>query len=130
MYEAFLKNENLISLFLFVAAPPTPSRPRVLATTGTTVTVSWNENECDGGHRVTSFRIRYGIGRSFFFIRRYLYIIVPGNQRNYTIRNLSPRTTYYIGVSATSSEFRQSRYSTSASVTTPIGGLSSYTVEF
>ena len=122
-------NENLISLFLFVAVPPAPSRPRVLATTGTTVTVSWNENECNGGHRVTSFRIRYGTGRSFFLIR-YLFINVPGDQRNYTIRNLSPRTTYSIGVSATSSEFRQSSYSVSVSVMTPIGGLSSYTVEY
>ena len=104
-------------------SPQRPSRPTLLKVTDTTVTFSWQENECNGGHFVESFSIRYGLPTIFFF-RSYSYIQgIDGDQRNYTITGLTPSTTYEVSVQAVSTDSATSSYSLSTTFTTLTEGM-------
>lgn len=109
----------------FVVSPPAPSRPQVLKVTDQSVTVAWDENECNGGHNLDSFTIRYSVPSSFFF-RSYAFISGV-RQKNYTITGLNPSSSYEVSVQAVSVDGIRGSYSASVGLTTlPPGEYTSY----
>ena len=105
-----------------------------MAVTSTSVTISWEEDMCTGGHTISDFNIRYAEPASVHVFYYYYYYYdyyydyfftentyirgISGNQRNYTIIGLSPSTTYQISIQAVSVDTTSSSYSPKREVTT------------
>ena len=114
-------HEALFYLLLpSLAAPPAPSRPFLIHATSTSVTIGWDEPECDGGHALVEFTIQYYVQTTTFsFVRNNMLIRNIGpDVRNWTISGLDPETTYGFEVRVSSADFTISRYSTSRFITT------------
>ena len=105
-----------------LATPPPPSRPTELKVKSDSITIGWNESQCDGGHKLDSFTIQYlDADDPFFSSIVYIRNIDP-SRRNYTITDLDPSTSYRIGIQAVSVERRGGAYSPFANfVTLPPG---------
>lgn len=104
------------------AFPQRPSKPTLLTVTDTSVTFSWQENKCTGGHTIGTFNIRYAVPSIFFFIN-YRYILGIGmDQRNYTINDLTPSTSYEVSVQVRSIDSTSSSFSIATSFTTLVQG--------
>lgn len=120
-----------LNYFLSSAArPPRPSRPKIVSVTSTTITVSWEENPCTGGHTIGFFNLRYALPFDFnhfifppFFVD-YTYIRgINPDVRNYTISNLRPSTSYDISVQAVSVDTTFSSFSLGITVDTLPPGM-------
>ena len=114
-------------IFCVSVGPPPPTRPRVVKLTSQSITISWEENKCTGGHTIGSFSIRYGTINDFPFdyFRRYKFITgIDKNVRNYTIMDLTPSTTYDFSVQAVDIESVSGRLSLIRSATTLSPGIS------
>lgn len=103
--------------------PPRPSSPYPVRVTSTSVTLAWDEPDCDGGHTVTGFTIRY---RKTFqeyltVINMYIYNVDP-SYRNYTVIDLETFTSYNFSIQAISSEYRPTEFSLDNIITTATAG--------
>lgn len=101
---------------VFSDAPPTPGRLVILNVTSTTVTISWPEVACDGGHDLQSFTVRIGYGLVYFLIE--LADDYINSINNYTITGLTPNINYQISVRAEGLDGTYSNYSRSVTITT------------
>jgi len=104
--------------------PPRPSVPYALRLTSSAMVLGWDELDCDGGHTVTGFTIRYRkTFREFLTsVNMYVYNLDP-TLRNYTIVGLEPYTSYNFSVRAISDEFLPSEFSLENIITTTPEGL-------
>ncbi len=104
---------------IFSDVPPRPGSPVPLRVTSSTVTLEWDENSCNGGHRITGFTIRYQKTYQEFFIatNMYVYNIDPELQ-NYTVFGLEAYVSYNFSIQAISDEFRASAFSFENIITT------------
>ena len=128
MGPSLLRTKKNSRISLSTDSPARPSRPKVLALTSNSVTISWEESPCDGGHTISDFNIRYAEPFSYYYYFRpppidffgdYTYIRgIDGNTRNHTITRLQPSTTYEISVQAASVDATFSPYSLQRTVTT------------
>lgn len=118
------RNLNIVIFFTYHLpdTPPAPSRPSAMEVKQDSITIKWDESQCNGGHIIQSFTIRYLETDSnpffpFFGSFRFLRNIDP-TQRNFTITDLDPETSYTIAVQAISVDGRASLYSSSAEILT------------
>lgn len=112
---------------LSIASPPPPTRPTALEVTGNSITIGWNEPECDGGHILSSFTIQYFESDSnpfFPFFGTFLYVrnIDPA-RRNYTITGLDPDTSYDFRIQAVGVDRRTGSFSVAATIVTLPPGM-------
>ena len=100
-------------------SPPEPGIPYQVQAGTTWVTISWDDLDCDGGHNVTGFNIRYREESPEYIITSYIYIYnVNALRRNYTILNLELNTAYSVSIQALSAEFQSSTFSDENVITT------------
>ena len=111
------------SFYIFVStsgAPPTPKRVNILNVASTSITVSWSEDTCNGGHQwqYVSIAIKeHNDEPPYFYSYRYIDRLEV-HQMNYTVTGLIPSTSYGISVQAEGTDRTYSAYSPLVAVTT------------
>ena len=108
--------------YLFSASPPTPARPIEVSAQSTSITIGWSESECNGGHPVISYDIRYY--PSSEYVSRITIQNIDPMRRNYTITELQSSTFYMFQVRVVSVYSRTSSYSPLISISTLSPGMS------
>lgn len=108
-----------------VDVPPRPGSPIPLRVTSSAVILQWDENPCNGGHRITGYTIRYRNTYQEFLVATNMYVYnVSPKFRNYTVVGLEPYVSYNFSIQAISDEYLPSIFSLENIITTlPEGNI-------
>ena len=105
-------------LIVHSVSPPAPSRPTALTVRQDSITIAWDEPDCDGGHVIGSFSVEYRDSSSFSFFARTTIRNIDPNLRKYTINGLTPETSYSIRVRPVNVDGRSGQFSAAAEIET------------
>ena len=101
------------------ASPPQIARPRLIQRNSRWVQIAWDPLDCDGGFPLISYVVE-------FKRTPYYYSYSSAGEvtnLNFTIRGLSPSTSYYVRVGRKSSASSSISYSSALSVSTLVAGI-------
>ena len=101
------------------ASPPRIARPRLIQRNSRWVQIAWDPLDCDGGFPLISYVVEF---RSSRFYSSYSSAGEVTNL-NFTIRGLSPSTSYYVRVGRKSSASSSISYSLALTVSTLVAGI-------
>ncbi|CAI8040608.1 Soluble scavenger receptor cysteine-rich domain-containing protein SSC5D [Geodia barretti] len=106
---------------IYGSSQPPIGTPRLIQRSSRWVQIGWDPLDCDGGFPLSAYVVEYRTGVYYY----YSYTTLGEVTRlNYTIRELSPLTSYYFRIGRKSSSSLSISYSSSLSVTTLESGPS------
>ena len=101
------------------ASPPQIARPRLIQRNSRWVQIGWDLLDCDGGFPLISYVVEFKRTPHYYSYSNAGEVM----NLNFTIRGLSPSTSYYVRVGRKSSASSSISYSLTLTVSTLVAGI-------
>ena len=119
-WRFYLMLVNSLSYNIHAASQPSIGTPRLIQRSSRWVQIGWDPLDCDGGFPLSAYVVEQQTGVYYYSSYTTLGEVT---RLNYTIRELSPLTSYYFRIGRKSSSSLSISYSSSLSVTTLEAGM-------